>query len=109
MGLEYPTYDNAIDIGFVRTNLYKGPLANTIFNLFQTDISQALSLYDIETVSLFLQLQLDGVEGLGTQDLTIMQFIRDIEGNPKIIFFQSHSYHSCNIQVTNPCNFIILH
>lgn len=94
MGVENPTEDIATDVDFIRINLYKGPLADTMFSLFQTDISEAFGLNDIEAVFLPFQLQLDGVEGLGSQDLTITQFARELKGNIRRLFFHSISFLS---------------
>ena len=109
MEMENLTEYIAMDVDFIRMNLYKGPLVDTIFGHFQTNISEALGLADIEAVSLPFQLQLDEVEGLRTQDLPITQFARKLEDNSERFFIQYHFHHSCNIQVTNQCNFNILY
>ena len=110
MGVENPTEDMATKVDSIRIHLYDSPLANTMLSPFQTDISEALSLDDIAAMPLPSQLQLDGVEGLRSQDLTIMQFARELEGILEIFFFiQYHTYYLCNIQVTNLYNFNILY
>ena len=109
MEMENLTEYIAMDVDFIRINLYKGPLVDTMFSHFQTNISQALGLADIEAVSLPFQLQLDEVEGLRTQDLPITQFARELEDNSERFFIQYHFHHSCNIQVANQCNFNILY
>ena len=86
MGVENPTEDMETKVDSIRIHLYDNPLANTMLSPFQTDISEALGLDDIAAMPLPSQLQLDGVEGLGSQDLTIMQFARELEGIP-IFFF----------------------
>ena len=52
MEMENLTEYIAMDVDFIRMNLYKGPLVDTMFSHFETNISEALGLADIEAVSL---------------------------------------------------------
>ena len=93
MELEDPLDDIAVDVSYVRVIFYKGIDVDTLFNLFESDISQAISLDDIKAVPLPSQLQLDKIDSLGMQDLTITQLVRELEANPErfvttpILFF----------------------
>ena len=81
MWLNVPANDIVSNVGSARATLYKNLASDTIFSPFEVDISQTLSLDDIQTVSLPSQLQFDGVEDLRIQDLTIAQLARELEGN----------------------------
>lgn len=83
MGLEDPTYITTVDVDSAWATFYKGPNAHTVFSLFKTNISQILGLDDIEAISLFFELQLDGIKNLKMHDLTIMQLAREFEANPE--------------------------
>ena len=81
MWLNVPANDIVSNVSSARVILYKNLASDTIFSPFEVDISQALSLDDIQTVSLPSQLHFDGVEDLRIQDLTIAQLARELEGN----------------------------
>ena len=83
MELEDPSDDIAADVSYIRAIFYKGIDVDTLFNPFESDISQAISLDDIKAVPLPSQLQLDEIDSLGMQDLTIMQLVRELEANPE--------------------------
>lgn len=76
MGLKDPTDDIAVNIGYARIIFYKDPAANTIFNFFEADIKKVIGIDDIVAIPLPSELELDEIEGLGTQDLIITEIAR---------------------------------
>jgi hypothetical protein len=52
MGQKISADDIVANVGSARATLYKDLAADTIFNHFKADISQAFSLHDIGTVPL---------------------------------------------------------